>query len=267
MKRVFTAEIVSGADNCDTSVINRKALEFHMRASALGVLGGMGPLATADFLYKLAAATRAGRDQEHIPVLVHGDCTTPDRTAAVLGQGPSPLPQLLEGIEFLNAARCSVIAVPCNSAHVWFQEMADASLAPVLHIVEASARQVQRNDTRTRRVGVLSTEGTHRMGIYKGVLEKMGFEVLTPRPDEFTTLVSPGIADIKGNRMHEAEEKFDVAADRLIERGAQQIILGCTEIPLGMVRRTRDNPRTVVDSTQALVTAVIERFEQGAFRA
>jgi aspartate racemase len=260
--------IVTGDSNCDTRVIKRKTLEgSEMRGPSLGVLGGMGPLATADFLYKLAAATPASRDQEHIPVILHGDCTTPDRTAAVLGQGPSPLPQLLEGIAFLNAAHCALIAIPCNSAHVWYADMAQASAVPVLHIVEASARQVQRNDPATRRVGVLSTEGTHRMGIYKEVLEKMGFEVLSPTPEEFATLVSPGIADIKGNRMREAEEKFDVAADRLIARGAQQIILGCTEIPLGMVPRTRANPKTVVDSTQALVTAVIERFEQGAFRA
>lgn len=237
-----------------------------MRGPALGVLGGMGPLATADFLQKLVAATPAGRDQEHIPVVVYGDCTTPDRTAAVLGQGPSPLPQLVEGIEFLNAARCALIAIPCNSAHCWYPEMATASRVPVLHIVESSARQVQRNDPATRRVGVLSTEGTYRMGIYKDVLEKMGFEVVTPTQDEFSTLVSPGIADIKGNRMREAEGKFDVAADRLIERGAQQIILGCTEIPLGMVPRTRANPASIVDSTQALVTAVIERFESGGLR-
>lgn len=238
-----------------------------MRGSALGVLGGMGPLATADFLFKLAAATQAGRDQEHIRVILHGDCTTPDRTQAVLGQGPSPLPQLLEGIEFLNAARCSVIAIPCNSAHVWYADMAQASLAPVLHIVEASARQVQKNDPKTRRVGVLSTEGTFRMGIYKSALEKLGFEVICPTQEEFTTLVSPGIADIKANRLIEAEAKFDTAADNLIARGAEQIILGCTEIPLGMVPRTKANPRTVVDSTQALVSAVIERFEAGAFQA
>lgn len=231
-----------------------------MRGKALGVLGGMGPLATADFLQKLTLATRAGRDQEHIPVVMYGDCTTPDRTAAVLGTGPSPLPQLLEGIEFLNAARVSAIAIPCNSAHCWFQEMAAASLAPVLHIVEASARQVQRNNRKTERVGVLSTEGTHRMGIYRQTLEKMGFQVVTPTEEEFEQLVSPGIADIKGNRLQEAEVKFDTAADRLLDRGAQQIILGCTEIPLGMRPRALANPTTVVDSTQALVTAVLDHF-------
>ncbi len=237
-----------------------------MRGQALGVLGGMGPLATADFLQKLVLATRAGCDQEHIPVIVHGDCTTPDRTAAVLGTGPSPLPKLMGGIQFLNDAGCRVIAIPCNSAHCWYSDMAAGSRAPVLHIVEASARQVQRNNPATRRVGVLSTEGTYRMGIYKDTLEKLGFEVLSPTQEEFSTLVSPGIADIKGNRLTQAEAKFDVAADRLLARGAQQIILGCTEIPLGMRPRTLANPTTVVDSTQALVTAVIEHFEAAAAR-
>lgn len=231
-----------------------------MRPGALGVLGGMGPLATADFLQKLVLATPAGRDQDHIPVIVHGDCTTPDRTASVLGQGPSPLPQLLEGIAFLNQAACGVIAIPCNSAHCWYAEMAAASAVPVLHIVEASAQQVQRNNPATQRVGVLSTEGTHRMGIYKSTLEKMGFEVLSPTQEEFTTLVSPGIADIKGNRLRDAEAKFDHAADALIARGAEQIILGCTEIPLGMQPRALANPTTIVDSTLALVTAVLKHL-------
>ncbi len=231
-----------------------------MLVDALGVLGGMGPLATADFLAKLAAATRAGCDQEHIPLVLYGDCTTPDRTASILGQGPSPLPKLLAGIEFLNQAGCAVIAIPCNSAHCWYDDMAHASRVPVLHIVEASAQKVKRNDPVTRRVGVLSTEGTHRMGIYRASLERAGFEVIAPTGDDFHELVSPGITDIKGGRIAAARDKFDVAADRLLARGAEQIILGCTEIPLGMQRRCAANPRTLVDSTQALAEAVLMHF-------
>jgi aspartate racemase len=231
-----------------------------MLVNALGVLGGMGPLATADFLAKLAAATGAGCDQEHVPLVLYGDCTTPDRTAAILGQGPSPLPKLLAGIEFLNSARCAVIAIPCNSAHCWYDQMAAASGVPLLHIAEASARKVQRNNPATRRVGVLSTEGTHRMGIYRAPLERLGFEVIAPNADDFGELVSPGIADIKGNRIAAAQYKFDLAADRLLARGAEQIILGCTEIPLGMQRRCTANPHSVVDSTHALVEAVLEYF-------
>ena len=231
-----------------------------MLANALGVLGGMGPLAAADFLAQLTAATDAACDQEHIPLILYGDCTTPDRTASILGRGPSPLPQLLAGIEFLNAARCAVIAIPCNSAHCWYGDMARASRVPVLHIVEASAQKVHRNNAATRRVGVLSTEGTHRMGIYRESLERMGFDVIAPTAEDFRDLVSPGIADIKGNRIAAAQEKFDVAADRLLARGAEQIILGCTEIPLGMQRRCAAQPHSVVDSTGALVEAVLAHF-------
>lgn len=233
-----------------------------IRAPALGVIGGMGPLATADFLYKLAQATPAGCDQEHVPVILYGDCTTPDRTAAVLGKGPSPLPSLLAGIEFLNAARVHVIAIPCNSAHSWHKDMAQASLAPVLHIAEASVQQVRRNNPRTRKVGILSTEGTHRMGIYVQALEKAGYEAISATDAEFAQFVSPAIADIKGGRMAEAESKLHIAADRLLARGAEQIILGCTEIPLGMETRLRDNPSTMVDSTQSLVSAVLEHFHK-----
>ncbi len=231
-----------------------------MLVNALGVLGGMGPLAAADFLGKLAGATNASCDQEHIPVILYGDCTTPDRTASILGQGPSPLPQLLAGIEFLNTAGCAVIAIPCNSAHCWYDEMARASRVPVLHIVEASALKVRRNNAGTRRVGVLSTEGTHRMGIYRSTLERMGLEVIAPTAEDFRELVSPGIADIKANRITAAQARFDVAADRLLGRGAEQIILGCTEIPLGMQRRCAAHPHSVVDSTHALVEAVLAHF-------
>jgi aspartate racemase len=235
-----------------------------MLANTLGVLGGMGPLATADFLRKLTSATDAGCDQEHIPLIAYGDCTTPDRTASILGAGPSPLPQLLAGIEFLNRAGCAVIAIPCNSAHCWYDEMASASSVPVPHIVQSSAGKVRRNNTQTRCVGVLSTEGTHRMGIYKSTLERMEFEVLAPSQDDFDELVSPAIADIKANRIAAAEIKFDQAADRLLARGAEQIILGCTEIPLGMQSRCQSQPHSVVDSTHALVEAVIAHFAQAA---
>lgn len=231
---------------------------------ALGVIGGMGPLAAADFLRKLTLVAEAGCDQEHVPVIVYGDCTTPDRTASVLGQGPSPLPQLLAGIKFLNDAGVSAIAIPCNSAHCWYAEMAAASRVPILHIVQASADQVRRNNRHTRRVGILSTEGTHRMGIYRTVLEQAGLEPLSPTAEDFRDLISPAIADIKGNRLAAAENKFDVAADRLQARGAEQIILGCTEIPLGMQARSRRQDPVLVDSTLSLVLAVLKHFGKTA---
>jgi aspartate racemase len=231
-----------------------------MGSEFLGVLGGMGPLATADFLRKLVKKTPADVDQKHIPVLLYGDCRTPDRTASVLGTGPSPLAHLLAGILFLNAQGARAICIPCNSAHCWYGDMQAASAVPVLHIVEASAQQVRKKNPKAKKVGVLSTLGTHRMGIYRETLTRMGYEVVAPSDQEFETLISPAIAMNKANHWSEAESLYDAAADRLWSRGAEIIVLGCTEIPFGMERRYRTNPSLFVDSNDALVDAVLAFF-------
>ena len=227
----------------------------------LGVLGGMGPLATADFLKKLVENTPALVDQDHIPVLVYGDCSIPDRTAGILGKGPSPLPKLLQGINFLNRAGARAICIPCNSAHCWYSEMSEASAVPLFNIVHASAEQVRKRDPRIRRVGVLSTVGTFQMGIYARFLSDLGFTLLTSTEDEFQTLVSPAIALIKANQLTEAEKLLRAATAKLVARGAEIIILGCTEIPIGMRGQCQENPSLFVDSTDALALSVIEFFK------
>ena len=226
----------------------------------LGVLGGMGPLATADFLRKLVRKTPATIDQQHIPVLLYGDCTIPDRTASIVSGGPSPLPQLLEGIRFLNDHGAKAICIPCNSAHCWFEQMEAVSAAPLIHIVRASAEQVKRKNPAATRVGVLSTAGTHRMGMYRSTLAELGYTVITPTAEEFETFISPAIAMNKANQWVEAESKYDAATQALVDRGAEVIILGCTEIPFGMERQVRANPSRFVDSNDALVEAVVAHF-------
>lgn len=224
----------------------------------LGVLGGMGPLATADFLRKIADNTPAHIDQEHVPIVLYGDCTIPDRSANIVGNGASPLPQLLQGVRFLNQAGVRAICIPCNSAHYWFAHIEAAASVPVLHIGRASVAQLQKRNPTAMTVGVMSTLGTYRTGIYTEALSQMGYAVLSPSGEEFDTLLSPGIACVKANRVEEAEKMFAIAANRLLQRGAQAIILGCTEIPLGMQRQCRLEPSTYVDSTDALALAAIE---------
>lgn len=235
-----------------------------MNTAFLGVLGGMGPLATADFLRKLVKKTPADVDQQHIPVLLYGDCTTPDRTANVIGAGPSPLPHLLAGVRFLNDHGASAICIPCNSAHCWYEEMQSASSVPLIHIVTASAQQIRFKNPKARTVGVLSTLGTHRMGLYRKTLSHNGYDVVSPTDDEFETLISPAIAMNKANQWSEAEHLYDAAAQRLWDRGAEIIVLGCTEIPFGMERQYRTQPSKFVDSNDALVDAVLSFFVEAA---
>lgn len=231
-----------------------------MKIDFLGILGGMGPLATADFLRKLAKKTPAEVDQAHIPILLYGDCSTPDRTANLVAGGASPLPKLLDGIRFLNQHCIQAICIPCNSAHAWFDQMQAASQAPLLHIVRASAAQLRRKNPAVSTVGVLSTFGTYRMGLYSRTLQDLGYRVVTPTEAEFETLISPAIAMNKANQWAQAEAYYDRAAQILLDRGAEIIILGCTEIPLGMEQQIRLHPNRFVDSSDALVDAVIECF-------
>jgi aspartate racemase len=104
----------------------------------IGVLGGMGPLAAVDFLHKRIASAPAKRDQDHVPTLVWNVPQIPDRQKALAGTGPSPLPAMLEGIARLNAAGASRIVIPCNTAHIWFDDLQSASQAPIIHIADAT---------------------------------------------------------------------------------------------------------------------------------
>jgi aspartate racemase len=229
-------------------------------AGWLGVIGGMGPLATSDFLKKLTLSTQAQTDQQHIPTLLFGDCTTPDRTASVLGSGPSPLPQLLAAVDFLNAAGVQVIAMPCNSAHCWYQDLVDRAQMPFLHIVDSSAQQVLARNPQARTIGVLSTEGTARMGIYTQRLTALHLQPMTPMNEDFTDLISPGIAFVKAGDLEAGGALLRKAAYRLFDRGADAVILGCTEIPLGMEHELETDPLRFIDSTQALVEATLKHL-------
>ncbi|HZF75073.1 MAG TPA: amino acid racemase [Acetobacteraceae bacterium] len=235
-----------------------------MRAEAgamLGVLGGMGPLASARFMLRLTALTPAERDQDHIPAVLWSDPRVPDRTAARLGGGESPLPALLRGIRGLEVAGAGAIAIPCNTAHGWFGEMQAATRLPILHIVDAAEAELLRLGARPGAVGVMGTAGTLAMRLYQERLEARGWTCLVPEAGEMERLVSPGIALVKAGRVAEAHGPLAEAAHALARRGAGAVVLGCTEIPLGLAAGPAP-PFPVCDTIDALARAAI-RWARG----
>jgi aspartate racemase len=202
----------------------------------LGVLGGMGPLASAHFMVRLTLLTPAERDQDHIPTILWSDPRVPDRTAARIAGGEDPLPWLLRGLRGLEAAGCGAIAIPCNTAHGWHAALQAATARPILHIVDAAAAELQRLGVRPGTpIGVMGTEGTLAMRLYQDRLAALGHDLcLVPDAEAMDRLVSPAIALVKANRVAEAYPPLAEAAAGLIARGARAIVLGCTEIPLGM---------------------------------
>ena len=200
----------------------------------LGVLGGMGPLAGASFVLRVVQLTPAARDQEHIPVVLHNDPRVPDRSSAYMGGGPSPLPAMLCGIDALIAAGADCIATPCNTAHLWYDDMQAASGKPLLHIVDAVIEDLRRRGVRDGRVGILGTPATIALGLYQKGLRKAGYEPVEPTDDEVQNFCVPAIAAVKANR---PEESFAPCAEgirRLVARGANAVVLGCTELPLAV---------------------------------
>ena len=225
-------------------------------ARVLGVLGGMGPLAGATFMQRLTLLTPAERDQDHIPAILWSDPRVPDRTAARLSGGEDPLPALLRGIAGLEAAGCGAIAIPCNTAHGWFEPMQAATRLPILHIVHAAGDELLRLRAPAGTVGLMATTGTLAMRLYQDRLAARGYDCLTPSDEEMSRIVMPAIDLVKANKVSEAYAPLAEMARRLIERGARAVVLGCTEIPLG-ISAGPALPFPVADTIDALARAAI----------
>lgn len=224
----------------------------------LGVLGGMGPLASAQFMLRLTLLTPAERDQDHIPAVLWSDPRVPDRTRAKHEAGDDPLPWLLRGIAGLRQAGCGAIAIPCNTAHGWYDQMQAAAGVPILHIVDAAAADLRRIGIGPGPIGVMGTTATLSMRLYQDRLGRMGWDCLVPTEDEMRTQVSPSIALVKANRVAEAYAPLAGVVQTLAARGARAVVLGCTEIPLGIQAgpwQTLGVP--LVDTIDALARAAI----------
>jgi aspartate racemase len=234
-----------------------------MTDKILGVLGGMGPLASAHFMLRLTLLTPAEHDQDHIPAILWSDPRIPDRGAARRGQGPDPLPWLMHGIEGLRRAGCGAVAIPCNTAHGWFEPMAKDAGLPILHIVDAAADDLRRIGVTRGSIGLMGTEATLAMRLYQDRLGAQGWDIIEPDPVQMQRLVTPAIRAVKANRVAEAYAPLAEVVNSLASRGATAVVLGCTEIPLGIQAGPSDALRVpVVDTIDALARASI-RWARG----
>lgn len=228
----------------------------------LGVLGGMGPAASAEFMIRLVAQTPAKRDQDHIPTILWSDTSVPDRSTSMRNGDNKPLPYLLAGIQGLVLAGCNLIVIPCNTAHLWFKEMEKQASwnAKIVHIVDSVADALRDVNVVNSKIGVMGTQATVELGLYQYRLNKLGWDCIVPTKLEMDTLVQPAIDLIKANQIEAAHSMLMTVIHSLIGRGVKAVVLGCTEIPLS-VREDRLQDTPIINSIDSLVKSAIKEFK------
>lgn len=229
----------------------------------VGVLGGMGPAATADFHHKVISATPATRDQDHLPLLIRSVPQIPDRSASILRGSPSPEPALVEQARALRAGGAKVIVMPCNTAHLWHDAVQAAVDVPVLHIADAVLdalhglrREAGEPDGNDWPVGLLATRATVLSRLYPRHAEARGctgIRWIAPPETVQDDCVDAGIHAVKAGDLAKGRRLLARAARDLQERGARALVLACTEIPLVL----DDLPLPAVDATRCLAEATV----------
>lgn len=224
----------------------------------IGILGGMGPAATVDLFDRIVRATPARRDQDHIPILVVNDPSIPDRTQAILHGGEDPTPRLRAGMEKLAAMGADFVAIPCNTAHYYLPALAQSAPIPLLDMIGETVAAVGRLHPHVEQVGVMATSGTLTVGLYQTALAKAGLMPLEPTSAEIEQMMDAiyGPQGIKSAGVtHAACHGLQAVGAALVQRGAQTIILGCTEIPLAL--HDGDLPVPLTASSQCLAEAAV----------
>ena len=223
----------------------------------IGVLGGMGPLATVDFFGKVLVATPAGGDADHVPLLIQSDPRIPSRPAAILGDGRSPLPELLAGRDRLVAAGASALAMPCNTAHFWFRDLAAACPVPFISIVDACVAELVPMLKAGGSVGLIATRATLAGRIFDAPLMQAGYRLRVPDDESMDRLVLPGIELVKAGQTSQAGPLIEQAVRGLLQEGADAVVLACTETPVALDAVQSPLRAKCVDSTAALARACV----------
>lgn len=219
----------------------------------VGVIGGMGPLATVDLYRKIVEHTLADCDQAHVRTIIDSNTNIPDRTAALLSGGESPVRELQSSARLLEQAGAQVLVMPCHTAHCFYGEVQAAVHVPVLNMIDLTVQELKRRGV--ARAGLLATDGAVQSGIYQRHFEGSGIELLLPDPEGQAALMDMIYSGVKAGRSDYDTQAVRTVLDRLIDAGAQTLILGCTELPPAFEMYGLDYPN--LDPTLTLALAAI----------
>ncbi len=218
----------------------------------------MGPAATVDFYQKIIRATPAKVDQDHLKVLIFSNPQVPDRTTAIRGEGPDPLPTLVATAEVLIQGGADLLTMPCVTAHYYFDALQRAVSVPILHLIGETVTAVLSEYPGLRRFGLLATTGTLQSRLFESYFEPRGLRIVVPDSAVQVSAVMEAIYAVKrGDSLERARRLIREAADHLRLGGAEAVLAGCTEVPL--ILQEDDVSGPFVDPTWILAQAAVRR--------
>ena len=220
---------------------------------SIGILGGMGPMATADLFQKIVALTKADSDNDHIRIYIDNNPQIPDRTTAILKGGKDPVPQMLDALRHLEACGADCIVMPCNTAHYFLDRLQPETKIPFISILESTAKACAAAHP-GKTACILATTGTLCTGIYEKALSQEGVAYLLPG-DRHREILMDGIYRIKAGERLTDPAPFQGMLEDLQAAGADYFILGCTELPLAVEQLSLSG--SFVDPTLELAKAAI----------
>lgn len=225
----------------------------NQKSPVLGILGGLGPMATVYFYELLTRHTMAACDQDHIDIIINSHASTPDRTAFITGQSDDdPLSVMVEDIRRMKTYGADLVAIPCNTAHYFYDKLKASTDLPILNIMEETAAML--SSLGVKRAGILATDGTVYSGTYDRFLSAYGIDCIRPTQDDQKTVMRIIYDEIKNGRNPDVDA-FLAVSERLRRAGADALILGCTE--LSLIKRQYPLPPHYIDSLDVLAAATI----------
>jgi len=224
----------------------------------LGIIGGLGPLATAYFYELICRMTDADSDQEHIDMVIISQSSTPDRTEFILGKSTkNPLPYLIKAGQSLERMGAHVIAIPCVTAHYFYKDLSDVIRIPVIHFIKETVGYLK--DRGIKSPGIMATEGTIKSHLFQDELNANDIKPVIPSytgQEYVSDIIYRNVkAGLPVNMEHFARVK-----DELMNKGAETIILGCTE--LSLIKRTENIGPGFIDALEVLAMCSITKCEK-----
>lgn len=222
----------------------------------LGILGGMGPLATVKLFENIVLMTKANSDQEHIPILVDNNIFIPDRTDYILDNNSlDPRGELIKSALRLENMGADYLVMPCNTAYYFYDEIVENINIPFLNMIEEAAKYIGENFNGTKKIGLLATEGTIKAKIYDKVFKRYGIEVIKPSPEN-QIYVTQLIYNIKEDIIEQNLDGFYKAIDELKSQDIEILVAGCTEISVAI--DLYDLEGNIIDPMKIIALRAIE---------